>query len=761
MAAHRLIVFSLLLIFASAVSAAGKLTTPIGVTGSGNSQQESNEVDIPISLHPDEVEAFLAPLSDQQSRQLLIEHLKRVTANANQPELDSANSSVADFIQAVQQRAIEIADATAAHRLALDDLDKSGERIFLNLTDLRGAPAMWDGLRAFVVMVVFGVVAVVIFSQFSKRVEQRLSGEQQSTVWLRLLSVTLRLLLDLTKVVIFTACAYGLSFVFFERFDPMRYFVIAYLSVITVTWGVWTLTRFFLSPKTHSLRLIDMAANDAVSTHRWIVFLVGVTSLAFFTSGLLTILGLKPELLRLYIITAGAIIIAILLVWIWIKRLHVVDAMEARIVAGCSGERLRHSFAQSWYWFASIYLIGLWWIWASNVLLEWEKQAQAAVYSLFVLFVLPFADYLFGALMRLLLQNEARDSEAQARMQDFVRTLQRGLRLVLVVVAFVVLAGAWSTGLYDMVQTDTGSVVFYAAVNIGVTLLLAFLAWEAVKIFIDPHIPEKPAEGVLDLEGDGGGTGGTRSETLLPLFRSFICIVLVVSVVMIVLSSLGVDIAPLLAGAGVIGLAVGFGAQKLVQDIISGIFFLIDDAFRIGEYVQMGELRGTVESISLRSMKLRHHLGMVQTVPFGDISAITNHSRDWIIMKLEFRMPYNTDIEKVRKLIKKLGQEMQQHPDYGQHMLQPLKSQGVLRIEDSTLIMRMKFTSVPGQQWVIRREAYRRVQEVFRENGMEFAHRKVLVEAAPGPPIGTGELERAGSAVAEQAVTAAPKKDEP
>ena len=127
---------------------------------------------------------------------------------------------------------------------------------------------------------------------------------------------------------------------------------------------------------------------------------------------------------------------------------------------------------------------------------------------------------------------------------------------------------------------------------------------------------------------------------------------------MAVISALGVNITPLLAGAGIIGLAIGFGAQTLVKDIISGMFFLIDDAFRKGEYIDIGDVKGTVEKISVRSMQLRHHNGPLNTVPFGEINFITNFSRDWVVMKLPLRLTYDTDAEKVRKMIKKLGQEM-------------------------------------------------------------------------------------------------------
>jgi len=199
--------------------------------------------------------------------------------------------------------------------------------------------------------------------------------------------------------------------------------------------------------------------------------------------------------------------------------------------------------------------------------------------------------------------------------------------------------------------------------------------------------------------------------------------------VLISLSALGVNIGPLIAGAGVIGLAIGFGAQTLVRDIVSGLFYLIDDAFRVGEYVVIDQIRGTVEKISIRSFQLRHHNGPVHTIPYGEIRTLTNWSRDWAIMKFELRIPFETDIEKVRKIIKKIGQDLMEDPVFGPLLLAPLKSQGVNRMDDSALIIRCKFTAVPGQQYLIRREAFTRIQRTFEEQGIHFAPRRVLVEA--------------------------------
>jgi small-conductance mechanosensitive channel len=241
-----------------------------------------------------------------------------------------------------------------------------------------------------------------------------------------------------------------------------------------------------------------------------------------------------------------------------------------------------------------------------------------------------------------------------------------------------------------------------------------------------------------------GGAGGTRKGTLLVLLRKFVLAVLVVIVTMILLSEIGIDIGPMIAGAGILGLAIGFGAQTLVKDIISGVFFLVDDAFRVGDYVETGGTRGSVEHISLRSLRLRHHRGAIHTIPFGTMNSVANYSRDYQIMKLEFRVRYDTDVNKVRKIIKKINKEIMKDKELAAGLLDKVKSQGVKALDDSAMIMRVKFKTVPGKQFVVRKEVFRLMQEAFSEQGVEFAHRNVTVYLPQDESSAETEKEGAG-----------------
>lgn len=277
--------------------------------------------------------------------------------------------------------------------------------------------------------------------------------------------------------------------------------------------------------------------------------------------------------------------------------------------------------------------------------------------------------------------------------------------------------------------------------GVAVLALLAHGVWIAIRSLVDQRMAKIAPAGPHEAHEPPGAK--SRLLTLLPLLRVTVAVLLLAMLVMSTLWALGVQITPLLAGAGVVGLAIGFGAQTLVKDIVSGVFYLIDDAFRIGEYIQSGNFKGVVESFSLRSVKLRHHRGALFTVPFGALGAIQNMSRDWVIDKLTVGITYDSDLDKAKKLIKRIGQDLAADPELGRHFLEPLKMQGVEAFGDFAIQIRMKMKTLPGEQFVIRRKALAMIKKAFDANGIKFAFPTVQL-------AGGGEPGAAAAAAAQQ-----------
>lgn len=221
----------------------------------------------------------------------------------------------------------------------------------------------------------------------------------------------------------------------------------------------------------------------------------------------------------------------------------------------------------------------------------------------------------------------------------------------------------------------------------------------------------------------------SRLSTAMPVVRNLALGAVLAVGALVVLSALGVNVAPLLAGFGVLGLALSFGSQALVKDIVSGIFFIAEDAFRIGEYISTGSQQGTVEQIAIRSVRLRHHNGPIHTVPFGQITSVSNFSRDWGTIKFQLKFERDSDPELIRKTAKKVGIAMLEDPEFGADFLVPLKMQGIQDITETSIIVRFKFTSLPGNPSIIKREAIKRLIAACKAAGLEFASNAVTVRS--------------------------------
>jgi small-conductance mechanosensitive channel len=302
-------------------------------------------------------------------------------------------------------------------------------------------------------------------------------------------------------------------------------------------------------------------------------------------------------------------------------------------------------------------------------------------------------------------------------------------RFVVVVLGLAACAIALDTPVTELAASEKPLVLLGLRVlGVAALALLTNLVWITVKTTIDHRLAQIGAPGDHDEPGPGA-----RLLTLLPLLRVTAAVLLVVLLVMAALWTLGIEITPLLAGAGVIGLALGFGAQALVRDVIAGIFFLAEDAFRIGEYIESGTaIKGTVERITLRTVALRHHNGPLHFVPYGALGTVRNTSRDWVIEKFNIPMPIGTDSEKIRKMIKKVGEEMKADPDIGPLIMETLKGK-LYRIDPGVKIFRCKFRTAPGKQFDVRAQALKRLEAALGKMNVGFADgtQTVLMPAGP------------------------------
>jgi small-conductance mechanosensitive channel len=728
------------LAMAGAAQPLGAQTVKSIVTG--QTAVESSTIVIPEELSAEQVDTLLARLTDAQVRQLLSRQLHK-TAEGNA----SAGGATAGGLGVLLVKL----------RLGLegmaDNLRRQSARLSNGLMLLPGALATsidkvagglgYGGfliqIGYFLGLLALGTAAYLGVRRLTASRRSGLEDPADTGFGARVCAAALCAAFNLLAIAAFALVTIGVAAMLFDQQDPDRTFVVTFLTGALIVHGTALVSRFLLAPHAPALRLLALPDGAARFLHRWFVRIAGVATFAWLLAGLLILTGMPLAAHLIIVLMTGAIVAAMLLIMIVQSRAAVAAAIRG---GGSPGDSLRAQFADTWHVFATLYIVVIWVLWAMTMLAQGRSTIWAAIVSVGIVLLFPVVDRAIG---RVLVEMFDAGGGA-AKRSTYRAVLQRGVRLVVAAVLGVVVLQIWGVNLTGETGAMAEDVLLDASLDFAVAVLLAYLGWQLVKVGIDRKLVAREVDGVMV-------EPSPRMKTLLPLARKFILAVLGVMTVMLILSAAGVNIAPLLAGAGVVGIAVGFGAQSLVRDIMSGIFFLVEDAFRVGEYIEMGELRGEVETISLRSLRLRHHRGAIHTIPYGELRSITNYNRDWVIYKMNFRVPFDTDIDKVKKLIKAVGKEMMADQELGKNLLEPLKSQGVTEIDDSGLVIRVKFMSKPREQFILRREAYKRIQAAFAANGIEFARRKVEVHA----PRDTAEEAEAAAAalVADQATAGA------
>jgi len=696
----------------------------------------------------------------------------RIAEAPPDPMLDAARKAITLFRARLAATVERLPDSVAEIDTALAAASPTGRAsYFLGV-------ALFAGLLLIIGRAMTALFAVYLARPLMESVQR---GEAPVGYLGKLPVLAYRVLLTVIGVAICLATAALVGLFFYQEHEATQITVIVVFAAYALVLIVDTLWRMAVAPFLPRYRLPAIADHDARVLYRW---LSSVSGFAVISSALcywMQALGLAAEVHTALTVLLSLVTVVLILAMLRSQR----RAITGIILAGDPPEEatwLTRAVAALWGPLVALYVIFTWGDLAFRLIMgiETGPLRLAMPYVIFMagLVVYVVASYViervFARARAIRELNRAADADrrradaaetqalreritgdgdsqdpdgdgpdgddgggfspaaapapaprrrrgAMQTMEDLARRTASLVAIGAVAYALIVFWGG-----ADIIEETPALNLIEDVVDI---LLVGYILFHAVRIWIDQKIAEEGGDeepGTM-LEGEGGGAGATRLATLLPLFRNFLLIVIAVTVTLLVAIEMGINVAPLFAGAGIVGLAIGFGAQTLVRDILSGAFFLMDDAFRKGEYIDVGTVKGTVEKISLRSFQLRHHLGMLHTIPFGEIAHLTNYSRDWVMMKLPLRLTYDTDVERVRKLVKKLGQRLLEDPEIGDKFIQPVKSQGVIQMDDSAMIVRIKFMTYPGEQWVLRKRVYAEIRELFEKEGIKFAHREVTV----------------------------------
>lgn len=742
---------------------------------SGPAQQTPPAGPAAADLRPDQVDGYMAKLSDTQARRLLTEKLaEEARARETRQNVHAIGIPViAELFFRQEQALTSLAAQITSLFNDAEDAPALWPATWRKLTNGQGAPYLLAALGKAALALLAGILVERLVRRATRPLHDQLLRAIPLERLQRVGMLIASLVLDALGLLGFVAASFLLFLAVFDRGTPAH----GVGSVMLIGVYYYRLVRYaarlILAPDTPRLGLLGLSEEAARFIFRWLMRISLAGMVIGMCSAILQRVGGSTELSLLVHSTAGLAAGLLLSFMVLACR----GRVAAFILTSGGPEDtgpMRRFLADFWHYPALAYSLGIGGYWSLRMALHGDMTILTLIFSLFLIPVCIGLDIWMQKLLGIAAGEDReiiRIDSAPTReggaapgahpdgafdnacvcperrgMSHVVPLVRKAFRFVLGL--FLVFATFHIWG----IDIPLGWLFARNVMSVIIVLLLGLLTWEMVKVAIDRKLRDEMQLPGEDMEESTGV--GSRSATLLLLLRKFIMCVLFVMVSLIVLSSVGVDIGPLVAGAGVIGLAIGFGAQTLVKDIIAGVFFLIDDAFRIGDYVETGSAKGTVEQISLRSLKLRHPRGMVFTIPFGGLKTVKNFSRDYIVSKLEFRIDYDSDVGQIRKIIKRINKELLENPEYKRVMLSDVKSQGVRRMEDSAMILQVKFKSMPGQQFPVEGEIFRLIQKYFKEQGIRFAHRNVTVYLPPETGGREGMIE-AGAAAAAAAIAQA------
>ena len=472
--------------------------------------------------------------------------------------------------------------------------------------------------------------------------------------------------------------------------------------------------------------MAEISDRTAVYCTAWWCRLINIAVYGYFICQAALLLGL-PEIGYLALLKVLGIIIVTLLISLILQNRH---SFASWIRSGGERKHWRAFFlvayrvADYWHILAILYVMAGGMLAAAlglNGFLFFFKSSAASIAIVWAMgFALIGIQKAIDWGFRLKPEIAERFPGMQERINRYLPVTRIVLQLLVIALAIILVAEAWNIDVFTWLATDTGRLIVGRIAGIVAIALVALAVWEVTSSLIDRYL------GATDEEGEEVARS-QRVRTLLPLARNALRIVIGVIAILMILTEIGIDVTPILAGVGVIGLAIGFGAQTLVKDIITGVFILLENSLAVGDVVSAGGTSGTVETITIRSICLRDLRGNVHTVPFSEASTITNMTKEYSHYLIEAGVAYREDVDEVSDIMRSVGEELRVDPEFSGDILEPITIMGLDRFEDSAVIVRARMKTPPGNQWSIGREYNRRLKLAFDAHGIEmpFPHQTI------------------------------------
>ena len=687
-------------------------------------------ITLPAAASTAELKALTRTLQDPAARDRLVGELKalvaarRAESNANPAPPQPIGDVLIAFLSAQIRRMVAtiMAAPGLAHGSALSELAR-------RLTTDRALQLQFaEGLAALFGILVMAVTAERLSVALLGRARER-SHASAPNGFGRVVAFVREIVLRWTPLLAFAAVGYGalVALTAYGVVQPAaRAAAIAVLSAHVFAGAIVAVAGASLAPSPGAPGIAPLDEETANYWLIWIGRLTRLTVYGYFAYAFALDVGADPDAVQLVARLAGLALTGLLVMLALQNR-----APVARALAGPESgparrmvSRIRRRVANVWHWAAIAYLIAGYALWASGEPELFLFVIRASALSAIVVAAAAVASAVGVRLTRRLLTISpdlaTRLPGLQKRVDRYAPVLIGVGRGLVNVVALAIIIKVWGLDPVGWLATPAGRRLLETLGVLALSIAISVAIWELAGLFIDVYLSRPGADGTPVQRG-------ARMRTLLPLARRTLAIALACIVFVVLLSELGVNVGPLLAGAEIAGITIGLGAQSLVKDIINGMFILAQDAVAVGDVVSVAGSTGLVEELSIRSIRLRALDGTVIFVPFSEISTVRNLTKEYSYALFDIGVSYREDVDEVVRIVTALAEELRADPEFGWRILEPIEVLGLDQFADSAVIIKARIKTRPIKQWDVLREFNRRLKRRFDELGVEipFPHRTV------------------------------------
>lgn len=666
-----------------------------------------------------QLESLVKTLENDGERKKLIGQLNALLAAKKNTGAESAKKTIGTrVLDSISKRIDAVSGEFVAGTRAIMDVPNVYDWFVRQMSE-ETARARWIEISWKIILALLvGLAGEWVVRRLLTGPRRTLETRDTDSSSIKLVSLLGRTILDIIPIAGFLAASYA-ALTLAEPGEVTRLVAYALINANVLVRIVLAIARLVLAPTAPRLRMLKLRDVDANYLFIWVRRLADVAIYGYFIIVAIGLLGLSGDGTDILFKLLGLVGTLMLVVFALQNRKTVADWLRGPDQPSVVLKSLRARIADIWHVAVILYVIVMYGVWALAVEDGFTFVLRATALSAVILVVAAFLNKALQRLCRRVfaLRDEVkrRYPGLEARANRYIPIVEKSISIFIGAITFFAVLEAWGIDSSAWLATPLGQRIASSAVTIAFMLVVTIVVLEVSSALIERY-----------LSRDGAAVS-SRARTLLPLLRTTLLVVLVTLFLLVTLSELGLNIAPLLAGAGVIGLAIGFGAQTLMKDIITGMFILVEDQLAVGDVVKVGSHAGVVETMTLRTIRLRDLAGTVHVVPFSEVTTLENMTKDFSRYVFEVGVAYREDTDTVVEALKQVGDDLLQDEAFKDLIITPLEVLGVDSFGDNAVIIKARITTQPIKQWQVGREFNRRMKKHFDALGIEipFPHRTI------------------------------------